>query len=100
MSLNGRGDVERKFDLTVGRSIEAARRACGWSAVALSAAVCIDFRRLYKIESGGRCSLFLAVEIAAALGVSLDKLIKIKDDSSFSRNPLKMRAVRRDCDLH
>ena len=76
MSLRAGGERERRFDVSVGQRIAAARKARGWSGVTLSRALRIDYRRLYWIESGGRCSLFLAVEIAAVLGVGLGELVR------------------------
>jgi DNA-binding XRE family transcriptional regulator len=75
MSLGRRNDVEQRFDASVGRRIARARKVKRISGVDLARRVGISKTGLYLIEAGGRCSLFLAVEIAAALGLGLGDLV-------------------------
>lgn len=96
MSLKSRTEAERLFDAHVGQRIMQARKARGISGVKLAHAAGIDYRRLYWIETGGRCSLFLAVQISAALGVSLAELAL---NSSLTRKPEESCDAHRNCVL-
>jgi transcriptional regulator with XRE-family HTH domain len=70
-----RGEAEQRFDAFVGRRIARARKVKRISGVDLARRVGISKSGLYWVEAGGRCSFFLAVEIAAALGLGLADLV-------------------------
>jgi transcriptional regulator with XRE-family HTH domain len=94
MSYARRGQAERNFDALVGARIARARKARGVSTVKLALVLGIPRNRLYWIEAGGRCSLYLAVEIAAALGAGLAEFLPNRFSAEFSSNEKNGRFVR------
>lgn len=94
MSNARRGQAERTFDAFVGAKILRARKARGLSGAKLARILGVSRDRLYWIETGGRCSLFMAVEIAAALGVRLAELVPDKISSDVGFNQKNPRFVR------
>jgi transcriptional regulator with XRE-family HTH domain len=75
MSAARRGEREQSFNVSVGRRIARARKVKRITGVDLARRVGISKTGLYLIEAGGRCSFFLAAEIAAALGLGLADLV-------------------------
>jgi hypothetical protein len=72
-----RTEDERKFDLLVGRRIMLARKGRKIRGVTLAKHAGLSFQRLYWIESGGRCPLYVLAQIAAALGVRVSELLPV-----------------------
>lgn len=91
-----RSEAERRFDVHIGRHIAAARKARGMSRVKLAGVLGIDHRRLYWMETGGRCSLYLAAHIGRALGVNLFDLARC---SSLTRKTEESSTVHADSGL-
>jgi transcriptional regulator with XRE-family HTH domain len=75
MSTPRRNEREQRFDFAVGRRIRQERKRRGVSGVLLARALGMLSSHLYWIESGGRCSFSVAVEIARTLGVELADLV-------------------------
>ena len=94
MSPKQRTDAERRFDWLLGRQIMQARKARSISGVKLAGNIGIGYQRLYWIEAGERCSLFLAARIAAALGISLAELMPNGAYSPLSVKIAESRARR------
>jgi ribosome-binding protein aMBF1 (putative translation factor) len=96
MSATRRNDAEARFDASVGLRIARARKVQRIAAVDLAWRLGISTSGLYRVEAGGRCSFFLACEIAAALGLGLADLVPDKTHLStkFSSGEKNPRFVR------
>jgi transcriptional regulator with XRE-family HTH domain len=71
MNVRRRNEREQRFDFALGQVIARARKRLGMSGVQLASYLEIPLSSLYEIEAGGRCSVFLVVEITNRLGMNL-----------------------------
>jgi transcriptional regulator with XRE-family HTH domain len=101
MSARRRNEREQRFDFALGQAITRARKRLGMSGIQLASYLKISHSSLYEIEAGGRCSLFMVVEIAKTLGMNLAELMP--DVLEFSmpfrsnRKNEKTLGARGDC---
>jgi transcriptional regulator with XRE-family HTH domain len=77
---------ERDFDVLVGRRIEKLRKAKGMTRARLSRDIGVTACRLYFIETGQRCSIYMLVKIAFAMDLPLRDLVPISQVISFPEN--------------
>jgi hypothetical protein len=85
--IKSRAEDELKFDRLVGQRITLARKERMIRGMTLAQHAGLSFQRLYWIESGGRCPLYVLAQIAAALGVRASDLLPVASRPKIGAQP-------------
>lgn len=65
--------------------LKKRRKDLGWTQERLAKIVGVDRSMISKIEAGGGCSMDLGIKLAKALGVTLDDLFALDNETSATK---------------